>query len=63
MSYSVRVKKGRRGICSPRLIWVKDRESDLYVSKKSRGIWETWEEAKAATRNDSEEIVGTTHDT
>lgn len=47
----------RKRVCSDGKIWVKDMQTDVYVSKKQRGSWETKEEAKKHITEDCEIIV------
>ncbi len=47
----------RKRICSGGKIWVKDKQTDVYVTKKDRGEWHTKESARQHITEDCEIIV------
>lgn len=54
--YAIKVKdKGRKGL--GRAYWVKDRDTDLYVAKKDRGLWATRSDAQKHLADGCEEVV------
>lgn len=56
--YAVCVKpSSRKTICTDGLIWVKDAEHDMYVSKKERGEWLTKKAAQGSIKEFWEIVV------